>query len=245
MMRNMLLATVSAAALCLSSQARAQWPTADALADANTLSTANSAATSMQTLKDQLENMGKQLTAMQNINSGLIHAPANALQATSSSFNIPGLRNVLPTASSQLGGVMNGSNLGNMGGLGTQYLNTNRVYQPQGSDFAATHMQTSAKSIAGVQATSDQLYQSASSHMARMQDLEVQLNDSPDAKTTADLQARIAAEQTYLQAQQVQAQSITNWQQAQVRNEQEQSDEKQRQDIDDVLSADTAAAPGS
>jgi len=106
-------------------------------------------------------------------------------------------------------------------------------------------MQSNANSIAGVQATSDKLYQSASSHMARLEDLEDQLNNSPDEKTTADLQARIAQEQTYLQAQQVQAQSISNWQQAQVRNEQEQGDEKQRKDIDDVLSADAAATPGS
>jgi len=245
MMRNMLLAGVSAAALLASSQARAQWPTADALADANTLQTAQSAAQTVTKLETQIQTMQQQLTMAQQTFGSLSHAVSNPLQATSSQFNIPGLRNVLPTGSSQLGGVMNGSNLGNMGGLGTQYLNANRVYQPQGGDFAATQMQSNANSIAGVQATSDKLYQSASSHMARLEDLEDQLNNSPDEKTTADLQARIAQEQTYLQAQQVQAQSISNWQQAQVRNEQEQGDEKQRKDIDDVLSADAAATPGS
>jgi len=245
MMRNMLLVGVSAAALFVSSQARAQWPTADELADANTLNTANSTADTVTKLKDQLENMKQQLATAQQIFGSLSHGVSNPLQASASQFNIPGLRNVLPTGSSQLGGVMNGSNLGNMGGLGTQYLNTNRVYQPQGDDFAATQMRANANSIAGVQATSDKLYQSASSHMSTLEDLEDQLNNSPDAKTTADLQARIAQEQTYLQAQQVQAQSISNWQQAQVRNEQEQGDEKQRKDIDDVLSADAAATPGS
>ncbi len=110
MMRNMLLAGVSVAALLASSQARAQWPTADALADANTLQTAQSAAQTVTKLETQIQTMQQQLTTAQQTFGSLSHAVSNPLQATSSQFNIPGLRNVLPTGSSQLGGVMNGSN---------------------------------------------------------------------------------------------------------------------------------------
>ena len=60
-----------------------------------------------------------------------------------------------------------------------------------------------------------------------------------------DIQARMATEQNYIAAQQVQAQAVQTWQAAQVRNVEEQNAETQRQNIDDVLAADAATTGGS
>ncbi len=236
--RTTFLATASMAVLLGASSARAELPVIDSANLANTAQT-------VVQLTAQLKNMEQQLATAQQTFASLAHAPSDPLQAASSQLNVGALRNVLPTSSGALGSIVTGTGLGNTGSLGTQNFNANHVYTPPGSDFNATQMATNANSIAGVQAASQELYQSASSHMAYMADLENQLNDSPDAKTTADLQARIAQEQTYLQAQQVQASTLQTLQQAQVRNVQQQDDEKDRQNVDDVLAQDASSTPGS
>ncbi len=240
--RVTLLATASIAALLGSGTARAEFPVIDSANLANTANMALDTANMVKSLSDQLK-------AAQATLASIAHAPSNPLQASSSQFNVPALRNVLPAGSGAFGGLVNGTSLGGSGNLATQNLNANHVYAPQGNDFNAQQMAMNANSIAGVQASSQQLYQSATSHMIYMQDLESQLNDSPDAKTTADLQARIAAEQTYLQAQQVQASTLQTLQQAQMRNADQQRDERQRQNVDDVLAQDgysgTTSSPGT
>ena len=251
-MRRTLLAGVGAAALLGPAAARADMPVLDGANLLNTAKTVEQGAQQIEQLTQQIQTMQQQLATAQQTFASVAHAPANELQSLSQSFNIPALRNVLPTTSGAMGSVLNGTGLGNMGGTsgslggtGQQYLSQNRVYQPQGSDFATQQMTTNAASIAGVQAASDQLYQSASTHIATLEGLENQLNDAPDAKAVADIQARVQTEQTYLAAQQVQAQAINTWQQAQTRNVDEQSAEKQRQNIDDVLAQDAATTPGS
>jgi flagellar biosynthesis chaperone FliJ len=236
--RMTFLASASVAALLGASSARAQLAVVDTANLANT-------AQQVQQLAAQLHNMEQQLTTAQQTFASLSHGVSDPLQASSSQFNVPALRNVLPTGSGAFGSIVTGSGLGNTGYLGTQNLNANHVYTPAGTDFNATQMATNANSIAGVQAASQELYQSASSHMATMADLETQLNDSPDQKTTSDIQARIAQEQTYLQAQQVQALTLQTLQAAQVRNVEQQADEMHRKNIDDVLAQDAAATPGS
>ena len=58
-----------------------------------------------------------------------------------------------------------------------------------------------------------------------------------DAKAVGDLQARIAAEQAYIQAQQVQAQSLAMWQASQERNHQQRGEEERRRQIDNLIEA--------
>ncbi len=236
--RMTLLATTGAAVLLGAGTARAQYPVFDSANAANTASTLTNTA-------KMVESLANQLKAAQSTLASIMHPPSDPLQSASSQLNVPALRNVLPTGSGAFGSIVTGSGLGNTGALGTQNFNANHVYTPSGSDFNATQMATNANSIAGVQAASQQLYQSASSHMAYMNDLEDQLNNSPDEKTTADLQARIAQEQTYLQAQQVQASTLQTMQAAQVRNVEQQGEEKDRQNVDDVLAQDSGSSSNS
>ncbi|MFX5085331.1 type IV secretion system protein, partial [Acinetobacter baumannii] len=77
--------------------------------------------------------------------------------------------------------------------------------------------------------------QSASSRIAALRAIESQLAAAGDAKAVADLAARLAAEQAYIQAQQVQAQSLVLWQQAQMRNQEQREQERRRQSIDALI----------
>ena len=245
-MRSMLLAGTAAVVLFTSDGAWAQVAVYDGANFGNTARSVVQGAQQLQQLAHQLQTMQQQLTTAQQTFESLAHLPTSELQSFSSQFNVTALRNILPTSPATLGNIMNGSGLGNMGSLGQQYSSQNRIYQPQSSDFAAQQMTSNANSIAGVQALANQLFFSSSQHIAAIQTLEGELSSAPDEKTVGDLQARVQTEQTYLAAQQVQAQSIQTWQEAQVRNVEEQTTEERRQNIDDVLTQDAStSSPGS
>lgn len=244
-MRSILLAGLGAVALFTSSTAHAELPVIDGANLVNTAKTVMQGAQQISQLAQQLENMKQQLATAQQTYESLTHAPTGALGSFSSQYNMTALRNVLPQGATTLGPVLNGTNLGAMGSMGQQYANQNRIYQPQANDFAAQQMTTNANSIAGVQALANQLFFSASQHINVIQSLEGELTTAPDTKTVGDIQARMATEQTYIAAQQVQAQSVQTWQAAQVRNAEEQNTEAQRQNIDDVLAQDASSSNGS
>ena len=245
MMRNILSASIGVMALLASSAAHADLPVIDGANLANTARSVAQGAQQIQQLAAQLENMRQQLVTAQQTFDSLTHNPTGNLASFSSQFNVPGLRNILPQNMDSVGSIMNGTGLSGMGPLGQQYATQNRIYQPSANDFAAQQMTTNANSIAGVQALANQLFFSASQHINVIQSLEQTLTDAPDEKTVGDIQARMATEQNYLAAQQVQAQAIQTWQAAQVRNVDEQNAETQRQNIDDVLSADAATTGGN
>jgi type IV secretion system protein VirB5 len=243
--RGFLLASASILALLGSGGAHAQMAVIDAPNLLNTTRAVIQGAQQVQQLAQQLQTMSQQLTQMQNIFSSVAHLPQSELTQLGQSLNVPSLRQFLPSTSGAIGSVMNGSGLGNMAGIGQQYLDQNHVYTPTGGSFNATAMTNNASSIAGVQAMADQLYQSASTHIATLQSLEAQLGSAPDDKAAADISARVQTEQTYIAAQQVEAQSIQTWQAAQVRNVDEQRREKRQQDIDDVINQASSQAGGS
>jgi type IV secretion system protein VirB5 len=132
---------------------------------------------------------------------------------------------------------MNGSGLGTGGIEATArgYLNQNRVYAPAGDDFQARELQRSSSSVASTQAMASELYQSAANRVTALRGVETQLASAPDTKAVADLQARIATEQAYIQAQQVQAQSLAMWQASQQRNEEQRSREERRRQLDTLI----------
>lgn len=233
--RGLLIAGASAVALLVAGEARAQMAVIDGANLLNTTRSVVQGAQQIQQLAQQLQTMQQQLTQVQNIFGSVAHLPQNELTQLGQSLNVPALRQILPSTSGAIGSVMNGSGLGSMAGVGQQYFNQNHVYTPTGGSFNATAMISNASSIAGVQAMADQLYQSAASHIAVLEGLEGQLATAPDDKAVSDISARVQTEQTYIAAQQVEAQSIQTWQAAQVRNMDEQRREKRQQDIDDVI----------
>lgn len=198
----------------------------------------------VQQMAQQLQAMQQQYQQLQQTYQAVAHAPSDALTELGRQLNVDALRNALPAHSGDLGAVMTGSSLG-PGGFGNAaqgQLERNRVYSPGGADFQAQEMQRAATSIAGAQAMASGLYQSAASRIAALQAIEGQLAGAADAKAVADLAARIAAEQAYIQAQQVQAQSLVLWQQAQMRNQDQREQERRRQSIDALI--DQAKARG-
>lgn len=233
-MRGLLKAGVCALALLGGSEARAQWAVECVNCTSEFTEIAREAARVQQVVQ-QIQTLRSQLQELQNVYASVAHLPDNALAQLGQQLNVSQFRNPLPTATGAIGSLMNGTGMGSLSGLGTQYLNRNRVYASPDQDFAANSMATNANSIAGVQSMADQLYQSAAAHNNALAGLEGQLENAPDAKAVADISARVQLEQTYIASQQVQAQAISTWQQAQVRNYEQQRRESRRCYIDAVL----------
>ena len=232
-MRGVLLAGVGVLALSVAGPARAQIVCANCTDEITEV--AREAARIQQVIQ-QINYLKSQLTQMENIYGSVAHLPDGALSQLGQQMNVPQFRNPLPTATGAIGALMNGSNMGSLTGLGQQYLGQNRIYVPNATDFNAVSMASNSNSIAGVQSMSDQLYQSAAAHNQALQQLEGQLAAAPDEKAVADISARVQLEQTYIQSQQVQAQAIATWQQAQMRSVEQQREESRRCYIDATLS---------
>jgi type IV secretion system protein VirB5 len=237
-MRKSILAGAAALAVCATSApAMAQWTVIDP-------SNLAQAVQQVKQLTQQIQMMQQQYKTMMQQYQAIAHLPQSALNQLQSQLTVPQFRNPLSAGSADVGSIMNGSGLGS-GALGSDlqtYLNQNRVYSPTGQDFQAQQMNRNATSVAGSQAMAADLYQSAASHIQTLQGLEGQLASAPDEKAVADIQARIGMEQAAFQAQQVQAQSLAMWQQAQERNQDERNDEARRQQIDNLI--DQAKAHG-
>ena len=215
--------------------ARAQIPVTDAANLANTTRQVLQGVQQIQQLTQQLSVMQQQYAQLIQTYQAVAHLPEAELQQLAAQLNVQQFRTPLPSSGSLVGGLMNGTGLDQLGTLGQQFLNQNRLYAPSGTDFAARQLTGTANSIAGVQAMLNNLYQSASGRVTVLQGIEGQLSSAQDAKAVADLSARVQTEATYLQAQQVQAQVLQTWQAAQVRNETQQSREQRRCYIDQVL----------
>lgn len=229
-MRGPTLTAASALALLAGAlPARAQQPVIDAANLARNVQ-------QIQQLTQQLQLMQQQYQQLLNTYRAVAHAPTEPLTALGRQLNTDAFRNALPQ-STVLGSVLDGSATG-PGALGTiagGYRERNRVYAPDGADFQAQEMRRTAASVAGAQAMAGTLYQSATDRVAVLQGIEGQLATAADAKAVADLTARIGAEQAYIQAQQVQAQALVLWQQAQLRNREQREQERRRQSIDDLI----------
>lgn len=222
-MRKAVLIGVAALA-AVATPARAQWTVIDP-------SNLAQAVEQVRQLQSQLQVMQQQYQQLQQTYQAISHLPQEALNQLGRQLNVDQFRNALPDVSS-VTGLMSG---GQLGSLARGFLQQNRVYAPDGRDFGAQEMGRTAHSIANAQGLADGLYRSASARIEALRGLEGMLAGAPDAKAVADIQARIAAEQTYVQAQQVQAQALTMWQQAQGRNEQQRREEQSRSEIDRLI----------
>ena len=180
----------------------------------------------------QVRQLQSQLTQLQQTYAAIAHLPQSTLNQLAGQLNTNQFRNPLGTSGSTIGGLTNGNSVT---AEAQAYLNRNRIYSPNGQDFAATEMGRNANSIANTQAMAAQLYQSAATHIQTLQGLEGQLAGAADAKAVADINARISMEQASFQAQQVQAQSLAMLAQSEERNQYQRQDETRRQQLDAQL----------
>ena len=123
-----------------------------------------------------------------------------------------GMQNSVPNTSllpNMLAGISPPSSLtGNVGSLAQQFYNLNRVYIPQGTNFVAIQTQQGANETANFEAIATQNLQSLEAREEDLPQIQSQLNSATTIQQVGSIQARLAAEQNYVEAQQAQAQNL-------------------------------------
>jgi len=228
-----LLAVAAGSSFVGAGQARAQMTVIDPSVLAQALEQVQQGA-------QQLQQLEQQLKTLQNSYNALSHAPSNALQQLGTLLRSQQYRNPIGVNSTSVGSIMNGTGSG--GALAKSYQSQNQVYAPTARDFNSQEMARKQQSVAGVMAMAASLYQSAQNHVAKLNDLDSQLlTAGNDVTAVAQITAQINMEVAALQGQQLQAQALIIWQQAQDRNEAERASENLKKEIETA----TAAGNGS
>ncbi len=157
----------------------------------------------------------------------------------------PLMENSMPNTSllpSALAGISPPSELGgNLSSLAQQYLGQNQIYQPQGQDFQATQMRDGENSTAEMEAVATQNLQSLQARAADLPQIQQQLNSATTIQQVSAIQARLSAEQNYVDAQNAQASNLQVLATEQAQAQQEAQNEEYRQSEDQTIQADCAA----
>jgi Type IV secretion system proteins len=233
-MRNSRLRIVAAAALVfgLAGPVRAQIPVIDSAAITKLLEQLHEAEQQYQEIVatyNQLVATYQSLTQLTNINGVAPELEQPMLQnPVPNTTMLPGLLDGL-SPPSMLGG--------NLGSLAQQYLGQNQVYQPQGTDFEAQQLRADANSTAEIQAVATQNLQALQARAADLTQIQNQLNSAGTIQQVASVQARLAAEQNYVQTQTAQAENLRILAAAQTQVDREAQQQAERQSEDQGIQA--------
>jgi Type IV secretion system proteins len=222
----------AALALALAAPARAQMPVIDNAAIAQLLNQLRTAEQQYQELVasyNQLVTIYRALSQLTNINS------------IATELEQPWLQNPAPNTT-LLPGILNGLSPpsvlgGNLANLAQQYLGQNRVYQPQGTDFEAGQLSASANSTAEIEAIATQNLQALQVRATALTQIQNQLNSASTIQQVASIQARLAAEQNYVQIQTAQAENLRILAAARIETEDEAQQQAERQSEEQGIQA--------
>ncbi len=184
-----------------------------------------------------LDEVGKVYNQSQSMFYAVNHV--TSIGGALSVLNVIGIRNPLPINPQMVISMANGQGsisgfANSVPGLFRSNYDSSHIYDSTALGYQSTVMRERATANAGMQAVAGQLYESMGTRLKNLADLQSQI-DNADAKDLAALQARIAVEQTAIQAQQVQAQAIQIMQTAGNRAIDQRGMEKSQQNIDAVI----------
>ena len=229
-----LLLLIGAGALLPLAPARAQMSVIDNTSVAQLVRQVQQAAQQIQLLQQQVQQVLSIYNAVSHVTD---------LGSAVSALGMLGIQNPLPVNPYAVQSLISGRGsvagmTGSIGSLFNSNWTTAHVYTPTGTSYEASLSQRGATSIAGIQGLSGQLYQSMAQRLPLLRELQSRIDGAKDPKDVMDLQARLAAEQSYIQAQGVQAQTLAMMQVAAYQDREQERDEQRQKDIDAVLAAD-------
>lgn len=222
--RQHLRLLTAAVVFALSAPAQAQMPVIDTNAITQLVSQLRTAEQQYQQLVanyNQLVATYQSLAQLTNINSVANELKQPWMQNPAPSTTlVPGLLNGLSPPST-LGG--------NLATLARQYLGQNRVYEPQGTDFQAQQLRTSANSVAQIEAVATQNLQALEARASALTQIQSQLDSAGTIQKVASIQARLAAEQNYVAIQTAQAENLSTLAAARTETEDQAQEQAERQ----------------
>jgi len=184
----------------------------------------------LQQMVQQLNTMKQQLDQAQQLYGSL--NKLTDMNSVASVLNNPQIRNALPREFSQIESLFKGYGTGAFGNLVNSYASSNPSYSSPGNDFYTQELAKLNKTNAAAQSLAQSIYEGASQRMDGIEQLRQRLSSASDAKDVLDLQARLQAEQAFLQTDLLRMQGLRMIQQAQVDVNAQRRQEEERRQID-------------
>lgn len=200
-----------------------------------------------QALATQVQDFAQQIQQMEEdyrMFTGIFQQLHRMVDPNNIATELFGEQNPSPEVGQVTSMLQDGVSIGSLGRIAQQFLNSDTIYRPSGTDFTATQLNNSAMSLANVQALADHSMQSIQNHITGLDQLRDQLSSVSSEADLSAIRGRIEAEQADLQAQGVQAQALQTAMLTQQQVEQQEQAQKLRQDDDELLNNTTPIGGG-
>ena len=149
-------------------------------------------------LKSQLDALHQQIEQAQQLYGSL--NKLTDMADVASVLNDPAIRKALPSDFAAIEGLLKGDGGGVFGDAATKFLEGNSTYRTDADDFYAKELSRLQSKNAGQMSLGQQMYDAATKRIDGIDQLREKISTASDAKEIADLQARLQAEQAFLQS---------------------------------------------
>ena len=186
-------------------------------------------------LKSQLDALHQQIEQAQQLYGSLNKLTDMADVARV--LNDPTIRKALPSDFAAIEGLLKGNGLGVFGQSASKLLEGNSSYRTDADDFYAKELSRIQNRNAGQMSLGQQIYDAATKRIDGIDELREKISSAGDAKEIADLQARLQAEQAFLQTDVLRMEGLQMVQRAQAQVDEQRKAEDWRQRMDSMKAA--------
>ncbi|MBB4187276.1 P-type DNA transfer protein VirB5 [Sinorhizobium terangae] len=181
-------------------------------------------------LKAQLDALNQQIEQAQQLYGSL--NKLTDMADVASVLNDPAVRKALPADFSAIEGLFKGNGSGAFADSASRFLEGNSSYRTDADDFYAQELSRIQNKNAGQMSLGQQIYDAATKRIDGIDQLREKISTASDAKDIADLQARLQAEQAFLQTDVLRMEGLRMVQQAQAQVDEQRKAEDWRQRMD-------------
>ncbi len=186
-------------------------------------------------LKSQLDALNQQIEQAQQLYGTL--NKLTDMADVAGVLNDPAIRKALPEDFGAIEDLFNGNGTGVFSDTASKFVETNSTYRTSADDFYAQELTRIQTRNAGQMSLGQQIYDAVTRRIDGIDQLREEISTASDAKDIADLQARLQAEQAFLQADVLRMEGLRMIQQAQVQISEQRKAEDWRKRIDAMEAA--------
>ncbi|CUX05744.1 type IV secretion protein AvhB5 [Agrobacterium fabacearum S56] len=186
-------------------------------------------------LKSQLDALNEQIGQARQLYGSL--NKLTDMADVAEVLNDPAIRKALPSDFAAIEGLLKGNGTGVFGDSASRFLEGNSTYRTDADDFYAQELSRLQNKNAGQMSLGEQIYDAATKRIGGIDQLRGKISMAGDAKEIADLQARLQAEQAFLQTDVLRMEGLRMVQQAQNQVDEQRKAEDWRQRMDNMKAA--------
>jgi len=186
-------------------------------------------------LKSQLDALNEQIGQARQLYGSL--NKLTDMADVAEVLNDPAIRKALPSDFAAIEGLLKGNGTGVFGDSASRFLEGNSTYRTDADDFYAQELSRLQNKNAGQMSLGEQIYDAATKRIDGIDQLRGKISTAGDAKEIADLQARLQAEQAFLQTDVLRMEGLRMVQQAQNQVDEQRKAEDWRQRMDNMKAA--------